>query len=100
MAKQQYPIDIKAASGLGEDQFIEFKESHDKSLSKEMVAFANASGGVIYLGITDSGNIKGIETTNKLKLQIQDAARNCDPPVALLISLMDKVLAIENCKYH
>jgi predicted HTH transcriptional regulator len=27
-----------------------------------MVAFANASGGVIYLGINDYGKIKGIET--------------------------------------
>jgi len=50
-----------------------------------MVAFANASGGVIYLGINDNGKIKGIETTNKLKSQIQDTARNCDPPVAVLL---------------
>lgn len=39
---------------LGEGQFIEFKESFDKSIQKEIVAFANASGGVIYLGITDA----------------------------------------------
>lgn len=32
---------------LGEGQFIEFKESPDKTLSKEMVAFANASGGIL-----------------------------------------------------
>ena len=30
---------------LGEGQYIEFKEAIDKSLQKEMVAFANASGG-------------------------------------------------------
>ncbi len=36
---------LKQAIGLGEGQFIEFKESLDKSLSKEIVAFANASGG-------------------------------------------------------
>ena len=39
---------------LGEGQYIEFKESLDKSFAKEIVAFANASGGIIYLGITDS----------------------------------------------
>lgn len=32
----------------GEGQFIEFKESLDKTLSKEIVAFANASGGSIF----------------------------------------------------
>ena len=86
---------INTLSELGEGQFIEFKESFDKSLQKEIVAFANASGGVVYLGITDSGFFKGIEITNRLKSQIQDIARNCDP--ALIINLMetDRILAIE-----
>lgn len=47
---------IDKITELGEGQFIEFKESPDKSLQKEFVAFANASGGVLYLGITDSGS--------------------------------------------
>lgn len=38
---------------LGEGQFIEFKELPNKSMSKELVAFANASGGVINLARTD-----------------------------------------------
>ena len=33
----------------GEGQFIEFKEKVDKSLSKGIVAFANAQGGRIYV---------------------------------------------------
>lgn len=90
-----YQTNIKAALELGEGQFIEFKETPDKSLQREMVAFANASGGMIYLGITDSGKVKGIEITNKLKSQIQDTARNCDPPVAILISQIENILAIE-----
>ena len=53
---------------LGEGQYIEFKESFNKSFAKELVAFANASGGNIYLGITDSCGVKGISVTNKLKL--------------------------------
>jgi len=80
---------------LGEGQFIEFKESLDKNLPKEMVAFANASGGIIYLGIADSGNIKGININNKIRSQIQDIARNCDPPVLILLSQTNNVLTIE-----
>ena len=53
MAKQKFTLDLKAALELGEGQFIEFKELPDKSLSRERVAFANASGGVIYLARTD-----------------------------------------------
>jgi len=43
--KKKLKYDIE----LGEGQYIEFKELPDKSLPKEMVAFANASGGIIYL---------------------------------------------------
>ncbi len=43
----------------GEGLKIEFKESFDpKSLAKEFVAFANAEGGKIFLGVNDKGKIK------------------------------------------
>lgn len=95
MVKQQFITDMKTALELGEGQFIEFKGAPDKSLSREMVAFANASGGMIYLGITDTRKIKGINITNKLKSQIQDSARNCDPPVAVLLTHLHNILTIE-----
>ena len=42
----------------GEGQFIEFKESFEpKSLSKEIVAFANSLGGKIFLGVSDKGDV-------------------------------------------
>lgn len=88
-------VDVKSAIELGEGQFIEFKEAADKNLAREMVAFANSSGGFIYLGITDTCNIKGVETSNKLKSQIQDTARNCDPPLAILLLQQENVLIIE-----
>jgi ATP-dependent DNA helicase RecG len=47
----------------GEGQFVEFKEKLDNSLVKEIVAFSNASGGKILLGVDDSGKIKGISIT-------------------------------------
>jgi len=80
---------------LGEGQFIEFKESFDKGLAKEIAAFANASGGVIYLGINDDGLIKEVKITSRLKSAIQDIAHNCDPPVIINLNEIDNVLAIE-----
>jgi len=80
---------------LGEGQFIEFKETIDKNIQREIVAFANASGGIIYIGITDTGDIKGIKITNKLKSQLQDMAYNCDPPIAVSITEDDNVLVLE-----
>lgn len=95
MNKSSKIYDLNSIFELGEGQFIEFKELLDKNLSKEFVAFANASGGVIYLGISDQGIITGIDSTNKLKSQIQDLAYNCDPPVSVLINETGKVLAVE-----
>ena len=80
---------------LGEGQYIEFKESLDKNLAKEIVAFANSSGGIIYLGITDSNVIKSISITNRLKSQIQDIAHNCDPSIIISLSEINNVLAVE-----
>ncbi|MCK9321535.1 MAG: putative DNA binding domain-containing protein [Bacteroidales bacterium] len=79
---------------LGEGQFIEFKENLDKSLAKEIVAFANASGGAVYIGVTDSGNLKGLSISNKIKSQIQDIAYNCDPAINIKLEEINNILAI------
>ena len=78
-------MDVKSILEEGEGQKVEFKEGVS-SLASEMVAFANANGGHIYLGITDSGNIKPIRLTNRLKSQIADMARNCDPSIKVKIA--------------
>ncbi len=85
---------LDAAVQYGEGQFIEFKESFDKNLAKEIVAFANASGGVIYLGITDSGIQKGIPISNRVKSEIQDLARNCDPTLAVSLDIFQNILCV------
>ena len=43
----------------GEGFTSEFKRSMPSDLGREMCAFANASGGVILLGVTDKGKIVG-----------------------------------------
>ena len=79
---------------LGEGQYIEFKESFDKSFAKEIVVFANASGGIIYLGIADSNVIKGVSVTNRLKSQVQDIAHNCDPSILISVNEINNVLVV------
>ncbi|MFZ2470974.1 MAG: ATP-binding protein [Methanothrix sp.] len=77
----------------GEGQKIEFKESL-ANLDKELVAFANASGGRILVGITDGRKIKGAKISNRLKSQVQDAAGNCDPKVDIELLSFEDVLII------
>ena len=73
--------DLKFILKKGEDYKTEFKEEVYKKIDREIVAFANSSGGYIYIGVTDDGKVKGINITNKLTNQIQDIAKNCDPKV-------------------
>ena len=87
--------DLQYALQLGEGQFIEFKETIDKNIQREIVAFANASGGIIYIGITDEGIIKGITITNRLKSQLQDMAYNCDPTIVVSLTEIANVLILE-----
>jgi len=68
----------------GENQKVEFKEKgvgNDK-LAKELVAFANTNDGIIFMGVDDEGNIKGLPDTKKLEEQIMDIAeKNCNPSI-------------------
>ena len=69
----------------GEGVMLEYKEGLSSSFARELVAFANTVGGRILLGVRDDGTIKGIADTNQLRARIQDIARNCDPPINILL---------------
>lgn len=66
----------------GEGQKIEFKEK-PYGLAPVMVAFANSTGGRIFVGVTDDSQFKKLSLTNRLKSQITDIARNCDPSIKI-----------------
>ncbi|MCK5521045.1 MAG: putative DNA binding domain-containing protein [Candidatus Marinimicrobia bacterium] len=87
-------LNLTSILELGEGQFIEFKENLDKGFAKELVAFANASGGVIYIGINDNNRVEGINFTNKIRSQIQDIAYNCDPSLIVSMDQIDNILAV------
>ena len=78
----------------GEGYKIEFKESLS-NIDKEIVAFANSSGGRIFLGVGDDNEVKGIRITNELKSQIQDRANNCQPPVTVLLEEFGNILVVK-----
>lgn len=86
---------LELALSEGEGLTIEFKE-RISNLDREIVAFANTVGGVIYLGVDDQGKIIGISIDNSLKSQITDIAYNCDPSIQIQLKAhpKDKVLAI------
>lgn len=83
-------IELQALISQGEGFRLEFKESTNASLAKELVAFANAKGGRVLIGVDDNGNIKGTVLTNKIRSQIQGISRDCDPPVPMELETVEK----------
>lgn len=80
----------------GEGYKVKFKE-RIAHIDREIVAFANSAGGSIFVGISDNNYIKGIDITNKLKSEIFDIARNCDPniQIELITHANNRVLEIK-----
>jgi ATP-dependent DNA helicase RecG len=78
----------------GEGVMLEYKEGISASFARELVAFANTAGGKILLGVRDNGTVKGIADTNVLRARIQDIARNCDPPVQILLQHIGMVTVV------
>ena len=74
-------VEIEEALAAGESSSVEFKSECSSDVGKDICAFANAYGGKVILGVSDSGTVVGIEVTNKLKGDIGSFADNCDPPV-------------------
>ena len=69
-----------------ESENVEFKSKLTDDIYKEIIAFANTDGGVVYVGIDDQGNICGLddidETYTKLTNGIRDAIH---PDVTMFI---------------
>ena len=73
---------------------MEFKRALRSDLGRDFCAFANATGGVILLGVDDDGAVRGVEGHNRLKSQVQSVARSADPPIGVEVESMGEVLAV------
>lgn len=62
----------------GENSAVEFKTAEVKidSLAREIVAFSNTNGGVIFLGVDDNGTITGLDGKKNFEEWAANIARN------------------------
>ena len=58
-----------------ESQNIEFKESWRDEYLKCICGFANAQGGMLYIGIKDNGEVCGVPDAKKLMEDITNKVR-------------------------
>lgn len=67
-----------------ESNRIEFKSCLTDSLESEVIAFLNyQKGGIIYLGVEDSGTVIGLSNTDELQCTIKDKLKNNISPSTL-----------------
>ena len=59
-----------------ESQNIEFKESWRDEYQKWICGFANAQGGILYVGVKDNGEVCGVQDTKKLMEDIPNKVRD------------------------
>ena len=71
---------------LFEDENTEFKVKFTDEIYKEVIAFANTDGGVIYIGIGDDGTVIGIEDIDNTYTRLTNGIRDAiQPDVTMFI---------------
>jgi ATP-dependent DNA helicase RecG len=76
------PTEIKSIIAAGEGYNAEFKVSIPnkiKEITEEVCAFANASGGIVLIGVDDTNTIKGITIENGKRSAIQNSINEISP---------------------
>lgn len=63
-----------------ENQNIEFKQEYVPEIRKEVVAFTNAEGGIILVGVRKDGSVAGIEDPDEVMLQIENSLKDAVAP--------------------
>ena len=97
-------IEVIERISNGEDSYTQFKINltNSEKLSQELVAFSNARGGLLIIGVDDNGNIVGLEDNDIRRLnQLIGNVINANiiPPIYPLVKIEEiqgiKLLIIE-----
>ena len=84
-------MDLKKLISQGESEAVEFKESLQlkDEIGESVSSFSNSKGGIILIGIYDTGKIKGIQIGKKTVIDLAEyIKRNTDPPIFPEVSII------------
>lgn len=69
-----------------ESERTEYKSQVTDDIYKEVIAFANAEGGIIYIGVDDKGNFIGIDNVDETYTRLTNGIRDAiQPDVTMFI---------------
>lgn len=63
-----------------ETEIVELKSIVMDDIKKEIIAFANCEGGMVYVGVADDGKVLGVENADECALQISNMVRDAVKP--------------------
>ena len=69
-----------------ENQNIEFKQEYVPDIRKEVMGFANAEGGTVYIGVRRDGAVVGVDDPDGVMLQVVNSLKDSlspDVPIGL-----------------
>jgi predicted HTH transcriptional regulator len=83
---------IKEIIAAGEGLNTEFKQrfsTHNK-IAKEIIAFANTKGGLLFFGIDDDGSIYGVDSEKEISELVKETIDEyCEPIIDYKINFID-----------
>lgn len=80
---------------LIENATVEFKREHTDEIKKTIIAFANTSGGTLYIGINDDGTAMGVEDVDATVLKLTNTIRDSIKPDLLMFVHIEPILMDE-----
>lgn len=90
VSKMDY-LDVKNLAETGEGTFLEFKRSIPSAhkIAREMVAFANTSGGTLLVGVDDDKSLIGVPGYQEQEFLLKKAAMEfCRPVLNFFIEVV------------
>ena len=76
-----------------ENVTTEWKREYTPNINKTVVAFANTSGGTLYIGIADDGSVAGIDDIDATMLKISNSIRDSiKPDVTLFVDYQQEII--------
>ena len=92
LKKTMETADLKQRIAQGENAATEFKENFDQEVIETAVAFANTNGGIIFIGVSDRGDINGITVGKETLRDVSNRiAQATEPRVIVDVESVDVV---------
>lgn len=77
---------------VGENSRVEFKRKFTtfEKIAREIIAFANSKGGLIFFGVDDNGEIVGVKSEKETEALLLETAKNyCEPEIDLKVYVLE-----------